>query len=58
MTDKKKTNEPVAKLTEAAIAKVKDMMKKEGKEDSSYLRLIFSNPMLLTALLLSILGAV
>lgn len=30
----------------------------EGKEDTSYLRLILSNPMLLTALLLSILGAI
>lgn len=30
----------------------------EGKEDNSYLRLIFSDPRLLTALLLSILGAI
>jgi hypothetical protein len=36
---------------------VDDQSGSEGKEDSSYLRLIFSNPMLLTALLLSILGA-
>ncbi len=36
---------------------VDDESGSEGKEDSSYLRLIFSNPMLLTALLLSILGA-
>lgn len=37
---------------------VDDQTGSEGKEDSSYLRLIFSNPMLLTAVLLSILGAV
>lgn len=37
---------------------VEEQTGSEGKEDTSYLRMIFSNPMLLAAMLLSILGAI